>query len=377
MRDHSNELLDVLAGDGVLTGSFTLRLSVDVFLGSDRVLEDIPVTQWSYDAVLDSEVNVSGVLTLVYQADDGVSIIPHGYEGLVTPFGASMYLSVDITAGTFTERIGLGWVEIVSIPSARDTYADTASGQIVTASVLEVEFASMDNRVRAWGFRFPEQPESLASVYDELRRITAMNVAETVADKSIPANIVYEPTEGGRLSAVQALFRVLGGMGVIDPLGAWTLVPYQWGSVVGTLSLGANGTVVNIPHSIDTDGVFNCVVGSFQDPVTLNPITAVSYVAGDEGLGVDSAWGEHTRYITDENVTTQVAASQRVAAELETVTQSQRYRVDVECMFNPLFELGDMVSVVGWVRPLEGRVIKYSLSEKMTMIVTLEVKRAL
>lgn len=371
MRNHTDEL------EGVLAGSFGFELLVDVFLGSDRVLESVPVTKWDFDAVLDAEVNVSGQLTIAYQPDDGVSIIPEGLEGIATPFGSSMYLTVQITAGTFSERVGLGWVEIVSIPTAFDTYADTGLGRIVTSTTMEIEFASMDNRIRAWGFRFPEQPASLTSVYDELRRITGMGVVEDVTDKAIPANIVYEPTEGGRLQAVQALFRVLGGQGVIDPLGVWTLVPYTWGAVVGTLTLGAEGTVVNVPQSIDTDGVFNCVVGTFQNPTTGAAITAVAYVAGDEGLGIDSPWGEHTRYITDENVTTQAAATLRVATELETVTQSQRYQVDVECIFNPLLELGDMVEVTGWVRALEGRVVKYSLSESAKMVVTLEVKRAI
>lgn len=370
MRDRTDEL------DGVLLDSFGFRLLVDVFHGSDRVLEDVPVSAWAFEAVLDAEVNVSGVLTITYQSDSGDSIIPQGLEGKATPFGSSMYLTVEITAGTFSERVGLGWVEIVSIPSAYDTYVDVPSvGRIVTSTRMEVEFASMDNRIRAWGFRFPEQPASLSSVYDELRRITGMAVVESVSDTTIPSNIVYEPLEGGRLSAVQALCRRLGGMGVIDPLGAWTIVPYTWGSSVGTLSLGPNGTVIDVPQSIDTDGVFNCVVGSFQNPTTGDPITAVAYVEGNEGLGIDSAWGEHTRYITDENVTTQAAATTRVAAELETVTQSQRYRVDVECIFNPLLELGDVVTVSGWVRALEGRVVRYSLSQKATMIVTLEVKR--
>ena len=62
---------------------------------------------------------------------------------------------------------------------------------------------------------------------------------------------------GGRLAATQALFGILGGVGVIDPTGAWTCVPDNWGPTVATLDVGPNGTVLDVPYSIDTDGVAN------------------------------------------------------------------------------------------------------------------------
>lgn len=373
MRDHTTDLAEALHG------SFAMYLIVDVFRGAERVQEALRVKDWQLDAVLDADVNVSGTLTVTHSADDGKSLIPEGMDGDLSPFGATMYLSVEISAGSLVEQVGIGWMEIVGIPYATDSYVDGGFGSRVTyTTTMQIEFASADNRIKAWGFRFPEQPASLTSVYEEIRRITKMNVLETATDTTIPTSLVYEPQEGGRLRAVQDLFKVLNGVGILDSYGVWKLVPYTWPSTIDyALALGTEGTVMDVPQSMDTEGVFNCVVGNFQDPATGAPITAVAYVSGDSGLGVDSDWGEHTRYISDENVTTQAAANIRVATELATVTQSQRYQVVVECLFNPLVELGDMVEVTGWIRPLEGRVVRYTMSDNPTMNVTLEVKRAL
>jgi hypothetical protein len=375
MRDHTSDLL------GVLEGSFSATLYVDIYNGSERVQENLEVTSWNYDAALDATINVSGRLNITYQSVGGESLLPTGLDGDLSPFRASVYLTLQIDADSFSERIGLGWGKVISIPSGADYhYTDPTTGELrVYASDVEVEFQSLETNINAWGFRFPEQPASLSSIYDEIRRISQMPVTESITDTTIPKATVYEATDGGRLAAVQMLFKTLGGMGVVDSDGAWYCVPYTWPATIDATLVyaGDTATITDLPVAIDTDGVANVVVGSFQNPTTGAPIYAVAEVDPGSALSPDSVWGEHTRYITDDQVTTQAAADARVATELSTVTQSQRYQIEIECVVNPLLELGDMVSVTGYTRALTGRLVKYSLSNSATMKVTLEVKRDL
>lgn len=370
MRDHSAALLDVL------TGSFSRRLWVDVFHGTDRVLEDLPVTGWTFEGDLSGEIKHSGRGTVVYSSEAGESLVPEGTAGILSPFRARLLMVLEVfTDDGFSERINLGWMQVTKVPSAFDTFASVNGVDRVVSSAVEIIFESLDVAVARRGFRFPEQPASLASCYDEIRRITGFPVTESVVDKPIPSLPTYEASQGGRLKAVQELAGALGGRAVVDPSGAFTVVPDVAGPVVGELTVGPLGTVIDVGYEVDTDGVYNAVVGVFED-ANRKPIYAVATVdAGD--LAVDGLYGEYTRYYSSDFVKTQVQANAAVKSILAQVTSSQQYEVPLQCVINPLPELGDTVEVTGHVRPLKGRVVKYSLSDSPLMNLTLEVVRDL
>lgn len=370
MRIHTPELLDVL------TGSFNRRLVVDVFHGTDRVLEDLPVTGWTFEGDLGGEIKHSGRGTIVYASESGESLVPEGTTGVLSPFRARLLMMLEVyTDQGFTERINLGWMQVTKVPSAFDTFAEVNGVRRVVSSVVEIVFESLDVLVARRGFRFPEQPKSLASCYNEIRLITGFPVSESVADKPIPALPTYEATQGGRLKAVQALAGALGGRAVVDPAGAFTVVPDKVGPVVGKLAIGPQGTVVDVGYEVDTDNVYNCVVGQFED-ANRNPIYAVAEVT-DGDLAVDGLFDEYTRYYSSDFVKTQTQANAAVKSVLAQSIGSQQYEVPVQCVINPLPELGDTVEVTGHVRPLKGRVVKYTLSDSALMNLVLEVHRDL
>lgn len=370
MRQHSEALLDVL------TGSFSRRLIVDVFHGTDRVLEDLPVTGWTFEGDLSGEIKHSGRGTVVYASESGESLVPEGTTGILSPFRARLLMMLEVsTDAGFSERINLGWMQVTKVPSAYDTFAEVNGVRRVVSSYVEIVFESLDVLVARRGFRFPEQPASLTSCYDEIRRITGMPVTESVADKAIPSLPTYEASQGGRLKAVQELASALGGRAVVDPAGAFTIVPDAVGPVVGTLTVGPQGTVVDVGYEVDTDGVYNAVVGVFED-ANRKPIYAVA-VAPEGDLSPDGLYGEYTRYYSSDFVKTQVQADSAVKSVLAQSIGSQQYEVPVQCIINPLPELGDTVEVVGHDRPLVGRVIQYSLSDSPLMNVKIEVSRNL
>jgi|GEM_PF-5615616 len=367
MRAHTTAL------ENVLRDSHSQRLIVDVFHGSDRVMQGLELTDWEIEFDLTRDVKMSGGATIAYQSVSGESLVPTGTEGVLSPFKARLLLTMEITAGDFTELITIGWAKVIGAPSGVDYHVTTTFGRFVTASVVQIEWRGLEEIVRRRGFRSPEQPPSLTSTYAELRRITGMTVVNTVADVALPSGITYETNQGGRLAGVQTLWDNLGCVGVIDQSGAWVGVPKVPGASVGTLSLGKTGTVVDVGYEVDTDTVYNCVVGTFED-TDRNPIYAVAEVKSGP-LATTGLYGENTRYYSSPLVQTQAGADSAVQAILSQSIGGQTYLVPIKCISNPLYELGDVLTLAKWSRPLQGRMITARLTPDAVMEVTLEVQR--
>lgn len=367
MRPHSEQLAKVLLD------SHSRRLIVDVFHGTERVLQDLPLEGWSLDGDLLAEIKEGGRGTVIYQSEAGESLKPKGTEGKLSPFRARLFLLMEISAGEFSETVQLGWATITEVPYARDHYGTVNGERVVIASVVDVVFESLDKDIQAWGFRTEQQPPSLASVYNEMRRITNMPVLQTVADRSIPGMLTYEASKGGRLKGLQALAEMLGGRAVVNPAGAITVVPFESGEVVGSLTTGPDGTITDAPYSVKTDGVFNCVVGNFEDE-NRNPI----YSEAVQTVGpLSVSNGERTDWVTSETVKTQAAADSFTQARLQRNVSVQQYDVIIQCIMTPLFELGDLTRILGDDGEIIGQAVKYSISDSALMNMTIRAERAL
>jgi hypothetical protein len=365
MRLHTEFLPDILRD------SFNRRLIADVFHGTERVASGVDLTSWTFEGDLNSDVKHSGAATIVHNSVKGESWVPQGTDGILSPFRARLLLQLEITAGVFTETIVLGWVRVTSIPQAYDVIADVNGAEVVSSSVVEVRFQSLEVDVRRHGFHFPEQPRPGASGWDEVRRIGGMPVVESLPDKTLPSSLTYEAKEGGRLEGVQRVIAELGGIAVVNPAGAWTAVPQTPGTPVEGLYLGPQGTVMDVPYSVDTDGVYTTVIGTYEQE-DREPLTSVKSASLAGGL-----FPEYTRYRSNPLVKTQAQADADAQSILDNSVRSQQYEVDVQCIINPLIELGDVIPVNGWVRPLQGRVLSYRMSDSALMNVKIEASREL
>lgn len=369
MRQHSEQLMEVLSG------SFERELTVNVFNGNDRVLEGARFEAWQLDSNLGAAICSSGSGVVVHSSESGESLSPVGTGGVLSAFRARVELVMTIRAGDFSESVSLGMFRVLQNPSAQD-FTTTVDGRtIVTASRVGVKFSSLDVDVDRRGFPFPEQSSEGASVFGEIRRFTGMPVEETVPDANVPALKVWEAKQGGRLDAVLELGKILGGQAVVNSRGAWVVVPDVLGSPVVTLRLGDRGTVLDVADEVDTDTVYNEVVGAFED-ANGNPLHAVARVT-DGPLRVDGPYGVNTRYYSSDLVKTQAQATAAVESVLAQSIGSQMYDVQIQCHVNPLVEIGDVAELVGWKRPIVGRVTEVSMSDSSMMNVSLRVARVL
>lgn len=369
MRQGSVELADVLSG------SFERDLKVNVFVGSDRVLEGLRFESWQLSSDLGRAICGQGSGAVVYSSVDGESLVPVGTRGDLSPFRARVEPVMTVRAGEFAESVSLGTFRVVAVPSAVDSSVVFEGRELVVGSRVSVKFDSLEADVDRWGFRFPETSAAGVSAFDEIRRFTGMPVEETVPDVVLSSAKTWEAKQGGRLEAVMELGRVLGGQAVVNSRGAWVIVPDVIGAPVASLRLGALGTVLDVADEIDTDTVYNEVVGSFED-VNGNPFYSVARVSTGP-LSVDGPYGVNTRYYASDLVKTQAQGDSAVQAVLAQSIGSQQYDVQVQCHVNPLVEVGDVVALEGWKRPLVGRVTTVSMSDSAYMNVTLRVDREL
>lgn len=369
MRQGSAELLKVLAG------SFERELSVNVFNGSNRPLEGERFESWQLDADLGGKVCSSGSGVIVHQSVNGESLSPVGTRGVLSAFRARVELVMTIRAGGFAESVSLGVFRVTANPSATDTTLTYDGREYVVASMVGVKFSSLDEDTERWGFRFPEQSLAGSSAFEEIRRLTGMPAEETVDDVILSSTKVWEAKQGGRLNAVLELGRILGGSAVVNSRGAWAIIPDAVGEPVATLRLGEFGTVLDVADEIDTDTVYNEVVGTFEDAGG-NPIYSVAAVeTGD--LAITGDYKPNTRYYSSDLVKTQEQADTAVRSVLDMSIGSQQYDVQIQCHVNPLVEIGDVVKLSGWKRPLVGRLRKVTLNDSAYMSVTMRVHREL
>lgn len=367
MRNHSTPLRDVLSG------SFTSDIVADVWLGTERTASRLRVTDWSLSGNLESEVKTTGSVTLVHESEHGETIRPNGVGDLVSPFGSVLELIITISAGELSADVTLGRFRVTRIPSAEDITADVNGLRVIIATQVEAELASLDEVTRRHGFDKPITPRQNVSCYDEIRRISGRPVTRTLPSTATPSGVVWEATDGSRLAAVQALAVKLGGVAVVNSLGAWQIIPDELGEPVYDITIGEGGTLLSLSDEIDPTGVDNEVIGTFEKD-DRESITAQARVT-DGPLSVTGPYGVSTRYVSSSEISTIAEASEYVQKILEAATGTQQHDMAGTCIFNPLLEIGDVVRITHQTGVVTGRIITLAVSASAQMSFTIRTMK--
>lgn len=319
-----------------------MRIRVDVTRGTDRLLENLTATEPRISWDIDGQRKQIAQLELIYASTHGETITPKHWTDAIAPFGSELQLSLEISLGTETTLIPVGQLPIESIPNATDATGTTIAGRTISlGSTVEIIAEDQTLRIERAGFAKERlTPPRGTTCWNEIERLTGMIVARNTPDAPTP-NLEYAREQGNRLTQVQALAARLGGVIVPDAYGILTLVTDIETSPVGTI----NGTPLDAPYALTSDGVYNEVVGNFEtDGDDRRPIIVPPAQITRGPLAVDGPYGRYTRYYASEFVKTETAARSALEKILEQVSRP-KFERDFELHLDPRVEIGDTWTV--------------------------------
>ena len=368
----SDGLTEVLDG-----GQFESSLSLDVFYGAERTLTGLPVDEaWDLRWSKAADVPGSGTLMVQVQTPDGTSLTPREFTARLAPFGQEVAPLLTITAGRFSETIMAGRYRIADVPSARDETLARKSRIVTVGSYVTLKIADQLEAVRAAGFTAPENPVHTSDAWQELARLTGMRIVRTASTSGVPSSITYEMGEGGRLKAVRALADALGGTPYVLPDGALTVLPDTLGAPVRRFTVGDDSTLQGFEYSMSAEGVYNEVVGNFED-ADRNPIVVPPAQITSGPLSVNGPFGHRTRNYASPFVKTRDQATSALQKILDQSSQMRAFRVLPEFILDPRIEVGDTVEVEQATQTYTGVVVEVTWRANGRMTLGVDIHRTL
>ena len=360
---------------GVLSGAFDHHWEADLFYDGERRLERVPFTDVRFSEDAEASIQQSGSCTVVWSDEFARSASPREVTDWFAPFGAQLAVYSVISAGPFSERVQYGWFEITGVPSAEDSAMRFRDQWITTGSRVELELKELLAGVGEERFDVPSAPKSLTSTWDELGRVTGLQLSRTITDKAITRSILYPES---KLDAAYDLLSVmLDAVPHMTADGALAARPNVWPAVVDRLSQGEWGTVVRVGHEMSAAQVYNRVVvrAGSGDQVSILAVAEVTSgplrVRNSDGSA--SPFRARTKYLSSELVTTPGQAQTWANSELAKVSTLRATVVPVVETFNPLRERGDVVEIEWRDRLILGRVVTIDRGDRATQQLTVEV----
>lgn len=372
MRDHSAALRDVLA-----SGAFDVEWVADVYYDGARRIAGLPIRSPSFDDDGTALVQGTGGCTVEWTSDFATSLSPRLADDTLAPFGSELSVGVVISAGSFSERVQMGWYRIEDVPSAADQFVGFGDGILPVGSTVEITLQDRLRKVQRDRFDVPGSPPSRTSVLTEAQRITGLQIVREVPDATIPKGFAYEEE---RLDPLYDLVEYANAVPYMRPDGALGQRPIDWGTAVDVVADGPGGTLVSLGYAMSSDKVYNRVAFRTSANDDDQQVLAVAEIKDGplrvrNADGSPSPYGRVTLYVSSDLVTTRAQAQayvDKTLAQVSSLRVAERPMVEV---FNPLRQIGDVLRVrpVG-EPPFLGRVSKISRTDGPTQDVTLEVR---
>ncbi len=332
----------------VLQGSFDCQFYADVFLNRQRVLANLPITNVVLNDDSTSAVQGSGSFSVAYQGDFADSIAPKQIGDTLSPFGSQVAISAIVTAGSgFVERIPMGTYLISETPAIATQMFLFNTALLSKGDLIDVTVKDLFYGVQRDRFNVPGSPASLSSVWGEVQRLTGLPVTKTITDAVIPLSVAYAQD---KLQAVYDLATVLDAAACMTFDGTVSMRPNVWPAVVDTLSGGDGGTLINVGRGMANDTVYNAVVVRSADSGTGQSVLASAEVQSGplRTTNTDGSLSPYRRvpyFASSPYVTTQAQAAAYAATLLPRVSALRSVTVDLVETFNPLRDLGDVITV--------------------------------
>lgn len=339
MRAASDEMKQAFAS------SMEVSYEADLTYDNRQLFTNLPIDAPALTWDVTGEVEGSGRATVVWNDDHGAAIAPHEPQDWLAPFGAQLTVYFRVAALPL-ERIRLGVFDITSVPQVDEAPFIFGESRVVVGSRVRTVLQDRMREVKRDRFTKPAAPASLTSVYDELARLTGLTITRTLPDVAITRSVVYEEN---RVAAVQDLAAIAGGVAFMESNGSLSLRPITPGAPVAELNVGPEGTIGMLESSLDSEEVYNGIVIRGETDAQ-SPILAELWVtdgplrATPEG-GARTPYHRVPRFFSSPFISTQEQAAAAAPGLLLQFSQPQTADLSVQCLINPLLQVGDVVTV--------------------------------
>ena len=348
----------------------------DLFYGDERKMADIPLERPRFRWNASGAIEGSGSCTIVYTGEMADSLSPHEVGDVLAPFGAEMAVYSVVRAGQFVERVLLGWFRIVDVPSARDDTMRFRGRTITVGSTVDLVLQDRAITINRDEFDAPSAPESLDSVWDEVGRLTGLQLTRTIDDAPITRSVVYQQN---KLDAVYDLFDILDATPHMTSDGTVAARPKTAGAPVDHLMQGQDGSIVEVGHSMNPAQVYNKVIVTGetdgQEPLLATAELKSGKLRAANADGSRSPYHRvSTRYFS-KFLNTQALVQAEADRRLLRVSTLAAVRVPITETFTPLRELGDVVTAQRGDETIQGTLVVVEMDDTENIYLEMEVAR--
>lgn len=368
MREVSSRLREVLD-----SGNYSIQWVADLVYDGEPRAQNLNLLQPKFSWDMSAQVQGTGSCQILWDDVFGQSIVPREIGDLFSPFGAEIQVDLILSAGSFSERVAMGRFVIDSVPDSVEYAITRAHGGAPVVAESRVSLALSDYflRVGRDKFPFPSSPKS-TSMWDEAQRLTGLPVFRSIDDRLLPTNIAYDED---RLEALGKVFGPSNAWPTLTPTGALTARSKEWPAPVDRLV-----TVLDSPLVMRSENVYNRVVveGKNPDPdgVPLRAVAELSdgFLRAQNRDGSRSPFGGNTFEYRSEFLTSQVQCQTAADEMLPRVSRIRAVTRRVVEPFNPLREVGDVLTLVDPTRMNDESIVRVRSIDHDDGETTLEVE---
>lgn len=326
-------------------GGFDATYSTDLMYDGERRLSGLrfagePGISWDMGRF----VACSGSVRVTYADVFGKSVIPREIGDAFSPFGAELQVDLIVRAGRHSARIPMSRLVVTGVPDAVDRRVLFQGARVAPAEVFTLNVSDRLVKVARDEFPFPTAATS-TSAWSETQSVTGFPIIRSVDDATVPAGLAYE---GRKEPIVNKLFDVMEAWPHVTSDGVLTGMPKAWGDPVDEIR-----GVISAPVTMSADETYNVVIVEGKSS-TGEPIYAMADVT--EGFlrvrntdGGMSPFGQKPYRYSSDLLTTQEACQRYAVELLSRVSRIRGVTRTVVEPFNPLREIGDVLSFDGGV----------------------------
>lgn len=318
-----------------LTDSGGRRWRVSAYRGADLLLYDIP-TQPFGDITLDGtgSVQASGTINFA-DGGTGESLVPDSLTDPLAPAGQELLVEYVVDTGTEEWATPVGKFPITSVPDMDEYRRRFASRLIILQSTVVASIRDRFDTIQRSEFLQPESPKS-TSTWAEIQRLSPIPIVRNLPDVLLPSGLAYTD------SRADALTTLIANLGAAVPsitrqgyltarlTDRWLTATVPDFEIVGVVHLGRSMT----------NNLFNAV--RVRTVIGDNTILSIKTIDDPrDPLYVGGPFGVRTYGYSSPLITDQASADAAATTILNRVSTQHQRKVVVECLPNPLIELGD------------------------------------